>query len=88
MLTKTHTGGYCMPFLDELQEPFGRRIKYFRQQRGFSQEKLAELSHITPRYLIYIEQGTHSPSFQVFYQLATALGVPFSDLLTFSDELV
>lgn len=33
------------------------RIKEFRQQRGVSQQKLAEILNITPQYLSSIENG-------------------------------
>jgi transcriptional regulator with XRE-family HTH domain len=36
---------------------FGESVRIFRQQKGFSQEKLAELAGIDRRYISQIELG-------------------------------
>ena len=36
-------------------------IKYYRYLNGYSQEKLAELCKLSPRYLTDIERGIHCP---------------------------
>jgi len=70
-------------FIDELQEPFGRRIKQLRKRKGWTQEHLAELADITPRYLIDIEHGRYGPSFEVLHNLAKALDVSIKELFDF-----
>lgn len=86
MLVQICSGYRSVSFIDELQEPFGKRLKQLRKARGWTQEHLAELAHITPRYLIDIEHGRYGPSFEVLYNLSCALEVQMKDLFTFSDN--
>lgn len=85
MLVLKRAGFRSVSFIDEIQEPFGRRIKQLRKARGFRQEHLAELAHITSRYLIDIEHGRYGPSFEVLHALAKALDVEVKDLFDFSE---
>ena len=37
-------------------------IKYYRYMKNLSQEKLAELCSLTPRYITDVERGLHCPT--------------------------
>ena len=52
----------------EFQE-FGQAIKSERLKAGLTRERLAEMIHISPRYLISIENNGQAPSFQIFMSL-------------------
>ena len=62
---------------------FGERIKYFRQKRGFTQDKFSELADISSSYLNNIESGKYSPTVDVIVSLLNALQISFTEL--FSD---
>jgi transcriptional regulator with XRE-family HTH domain len=64
----------------------GARIKSLRKSRGLSQERLAEKSDITPKYLSRLEVGQQSPSIETLARLAEALGVELWELCDFGHE--
>ena len=66
-----------------LQVLFGRRLRQLREQKGLTQEKLAEKADITWRYLIDVEKGKYSPSFRTIENLAIALKVEAMELFDF-----
>ena len=43
--------------MSKIDEDFGKRVKFYRIYKGFSQEKLAELSELHPTHLGRIERG-------------------------------
>ena len=53
----------------------GIAIKRERKRAGMTREQLAEIMHISPRYLISIENDGQAPSFQVFYELVRSLNI-------------
>lgn len=64
-----------------LQETFCINLKWYRFSRGLSQEKLAELSNTTPKYISDLERGKFCPSFNKLQEIAVALGVHAYQLL-------
>jgi len=58
----------------------GKRVRELRHERGFSQEKLAELANIHENHVRRIEGGTANPSYLVVARIARALGVSPSTL--------
>lgn len=50
-------------------------IKYYRYVKGISQEKLAELSKLSPRYLTDVERGLHCPTIQKLELISKALDI-------------
>lgn len=52
----------------------GTHIRRIREERGLTQEQLAEAAGITPRGLMYIEHGRREPGYRTLVRLATALG--------------
>lgn len=59
---------------------FGRRVRALREQRGWSQERLAEVSGLHRTYLGGIERGLRNPSLKNLARIAAALEVPLSKL--------
>ena len=53
----------------------GFAIKHERQKAGLTRDRLAELMHISPRYLISIENDGQAPSFQVLYDLVRMFNI-------------
>ena len=65
-----------------LPELLAFNIKYYRYLNGYSQEKLAELCKLSPRYLTDIERGVHCPPISKLEILATSLNIePYKLLL-------
>lgn len=53
----------------------GLAIKTERKKAGITREQLAEMIHISTRYLIAIENDGQAPSFQVLYMLIRTLNI-------------
>ena len=64
-----------------LQEAFCINLKWYRFSKGLSQEKLAELSNTTPKYISDLERGKFCPSFSKLQEIATALNIEPFELL-------
>lgn len=61
----------------------GRRIKSLRQTRGYTQEQLAEIIDINPKYLSSIERGAENPTLDLFLRLAKGLKVDLYEIFQF-----
>ncbi len=59
----------------EIREYFSLNLKWYRFNRGYTQEKLAELSNLTPKYVSDLERGKFSPSLAKIGALAKALDI-------------
>ena len=65
---------------------FGQSIKFFRQEKGLSQEKLAELARVHRTYISTIELGKQTISIEIAYRLAQALKTPLSDIIKRTEQ--
>lgn len=68
------------------KKSFGARVRYLRKLAGISQEKLAELTGLSPKTISYIENSKNTLSFNKLPLLAKALGVPEYKLFVFTDS--
>lgn len=59
----------------------GQRIKTKRLAKGISQEKLSETIGIGPSHMSHIENGSTTPSFEVFIAIVNALDCSADELL-------
>ena len=59
----------------------GERIKFWRQKRGLTQEKLAEKVELTPGFISLIETGKKRASLEALLSLCRALNITINDLL-------
>lgn len=63
------------------------RIRELRAERGVTQADLAETLGVTRQTVIAIEQGRYSPSLELAFQTARALGVRLDEVFTYrADE--
>ena len=60
---------------------FKNRLKEYRELRGMSQSKLAELIGISKSNISMYESGQRKPSFEVLEAIADYLNVSFNDLM-------
>ena len=65
----------------------GRIIRLNREQRGLSQEALAELADLNRSYLGEIERGLAVPSIETLQKLADGLGEKLSALIQQYEQL-
>ncbi len=59
----------------------GRRIKTKREEKGLTQEKLAEIVNLSPVHVSVIERGIKVPKLSTFVDIANALDVSADALL-------
>ena len=64
----------------------GARLRALRKERGYTQERLAELTKLSTRHIAGIEKGEANPSFEVLYTIITALGTSFDAIFNPADE--
>jgi transcriptional regulator with XRE-family HTH domain len=70
------------PLGKDLTPVVGGNLRHLRGQRGLSLEKLAHLSGVSRAMLGQIELGQSAPTINVLWKISSALGVPFSALIT------
>lgn len=70
-----------------LRKSIGERIKAAREERGFTQEQLAERANLTAggRVSDY-ERGQYRVGLEVLQRIATAMNIPISELFNFEDS--
>ena len=59
----------------------GLNVRRWREEKGFTQEALAERANLDPTYISGIERGMRNPSVLSIVRIAKALGVKTSKLL-------
>lgn len=59
---------------------FGHRVRQARIEKGYTQEKLADLSRIHVTYLSSLERGHRNPSLNVVDALARGLNCTLAEL--------
>ena len=68
--------------LEILAKAFGAVLREIRKERGISQEHLGFESGYHRTYVSLLERGLKSPSLQTIFELARALNIRPSDLLS------
>ena len=63
----------------------GKRIAYLRNKRGYTQEKLAELTGYSTNHISKLELARTNPSFELLLNLATALNIELKELFDFKE---
>jgi transcriptional regulator with XRE-family HTH domain len=53
---------------------FGNRVRQLRQEKGWSQEELADYSHLDRSYIGCVERGERNISIENICKIAKALG--------------
>ena len=67
--------------MEDIKVKFGQQVKQLRLGKGYSQEKLAELSNLDRTYIPGIESGKRNVSIVVVEKIAKAFGITLSELL-------
>lgn len=66
----------------EIKNLIGLRIKELRTKKGLTQEQVAEIMGINPKYMSGIERGKENPTLNTFISLANALDVEIGAIFT------
>ena len=59
----------------DVKKQFGQKVKLFRIDKGWSQEKLALAANLDRTYIPSIEKGQRNVSIEVIYKLSKALDI-------------
>ena len=70
------------PVGKDLTPVVGTNLRRLRGQRGLSLERLSQLSGVSRAMLGQVELGQSAPTINVLWKISSALGVPFSALIT------
>ena len=57
------------------------KLKRLREEKRWSQERLAAKAQMSREHLTRLEAGRHDPTFATLKKLAKALGMPVTELL-------
>jgi XRE family transcriptional regulator, regulator of sulfur utilization len=78
--------GAWMAALSPRHRALGDAIRELRQQRGMTQDALADRAKMSENYVGDTERGERNISIRVLWQLADGLGVPAWELLQETDK--
>lgn len=63
------------------------RIKEYREQKGISQGKLADLCNVSRQTINAIENNKYDPSLQLAFDLSKTLGIKVDNLFSSEEEM-
>lgn len=81
LLTKMTINCHHVDKMSEISKNLSASLEYLRKARGLTQEQLAKISGIPRTTLSHMESGGGNPSLKTLSKLASALGVPYEELL-------
>jgi transcriptional regulator with XRE-family HTH domain len=59
----------------------GAQIRTIREEKGLSQERLADLAGLHRNFIGLIERGQRNPTFMTLIAISSELGLALSDLI-------
>lgn len=65
----------------DMRKLVGRNFSRLRQEKGLTQEEVAERSGFSQQYLSGLERGRRNPTIISIYELSAALEVDYLELL-------
>lgn len=65
----------------DIRRDLGANVRKAREQRGWSQEELADRSGIHRTYISGVERGARNPTIEIIAAIATALELPVVKLV-------
>lgn len=73
---------------DEIKKQFGKRVKYYRELKGLTQEALAEKIDVNVNSMSYIERGINFVKSDTLDKICKALEVTPKQLFDFNYNIV
>ena len=65
---------------------FGKKIRKLRHNKGWSQEKLSEVTEFHRTYIGMVERGERNPSLKSIERFAEAFGLKLDELFTWENK--
>ena len=62
------------------------RIKDLREEKGLTQEELANRVEVTRQTILFMEKGKYNPSLRLAWKIAQVFSKPIADVFSFEDE--
>ena len=59
----------------------GESVRYFRHQKGMTQEKLAEKANLHPVYISQVERADRAVTIDALLRITKALGIKLRDVV-------
>ncbi len=64
------------------------RIKELRNEKGLTQQGLADIVDVTRQTILFMEKGKYNPSLRLAWNIAQVFGKPLEEVFSFDDETV
>jgi transcriptional regulator with XRE-family HTH domain len=71
---------------EAILQAFGAHLRQLREQRGWSQQVLADVADVSKPTIYRIETARYSATLDVLASIAQGLGVSLGELVTFPPE--
>jgi DNA-binding XRE family transcriptional regulator len=71
---------------EDLLKAFGARLRKLREEKGLSQDELADLANVRKSQIYRIEKGLINTSILTALLLAESLKIPYEDLFKFEEN--
>ena len=62
------------------------RIKELREEKGLTQQQLADIVDVTRQTILFLEKGKYNPSLRLAWMIAEVFDSPIEEVFSFSDE--
>jgi putative transcriptional regulator len=62
------------------------RIKELREERGITQQQLADIVDVTRQTILFLEKGKYNPSLRLAWKIAQVFEKPIESVFSFSNE--
>ena len=69
-------------------EVFGQILRELRKEKGYSQERLAELCDLHDRYVSMLERNLRQPTVTTIFKIAEALDMEASELIMMMEKRI
>ncbi len=62
------------------------RIKELREEKGITQQGLADIVDVTRQTILFLEKGKYNPSLRLAWKISEAFNVRVDEVFNFDDE--
>ena len=62
------------------------RIKELREEKGLTQQQLANIVDVTRQTILFLEKGKYNPSLRLAWMIAQVFEKPIEEVFSFDDE--
>lgn len=63
------------------------KIKDLREEKGLTQEELANRVEVTRQTILFMEKGKYNPSLRLAWKIAQVFSKPIEEVFSFEDEV-